>query len=82
MGIDISERKARPPTVGGFLLPEESLRIRRKATRTSVFCLYLMVFFFRGVGGRSVETWLFCGDLFKDSNLDVTGIEGTRPAAA
>lgn len=30
----------------------------------------------------SVETRLLCGDLFKDSNVDVTGIEGTHPAAA
>lgn len=48
MGINISERKARPPTVGGLLLPEEILRITRKATRTSVFCLCLMVFFLGG----------------------------------
>lgn len=34
------------------------------------------------MGGCSVETWLLCGDLFKDSNLDVTGIEGTLTIAA
>lgn len=36
---------------------------------------------FREVGGCSVETLLLSGDLFKDSNLDVTGIEGKHPAA-
>lgn len=55
----------------------------RNTTRSSVLCLFFVGFFGGGgQGGCSVETRLLCGDLFKDSNLDVTGIEGTRPAAA
>lgn len=34
------------------------------------------------MGVCCVETWQLCGVLFKDSNVDVTRIEGTYPAAA
>lgn len=81
MRINVSERFLHPVDLarlqrGGLLLPEEILLIRQKAPRTVCpLCVCVFHGAFRESGDCSVDAWLLCGDLFKDSNLDVTGIE-------
>lgn len=80
MGINISET---------FLHPEERWRdscfLRsscESGKRLPEPVSPAWMVFFLGLCGCGVGTRLLCGDIFEDSDLDVSGIEGIRPAAA